>query len=242
MTPSSTEPAPGLGNLSPIVETIHQAMEARTAARDQALAQARMLTRSAAHAIRAIHRLDEAAARENLAECRRLVDTLQESLAPYPELFHAGYTQDAIKEFAEAHLTVAMILNQPLPSPQDLGVECAAWLNGLAEASGELRRRALDIIRNGYDHEADRLLACMDDIYDTLVTMDYPDAVTNGLRRQTDIARSLLERTRGDLTISAREEQLEQRMRRLANLLEGNLNEADPPPQDLTNEEPPDQG
>lgn len=115
---------------------------------------------------------------------------------------------------------MAIILDLPLPGPSELGVESATWLNGLAEAAGELRRRCLDIIRLGYDREADRLLACMDDIYDTLVTMDYPDAVTNGLRRQTDITRSLLERTRGDLTISAREQQLEQRMQQLARKLD----------------------
>lgn len=209
--------------LTEISERIHQAMEARTKARDGALAQARALTRFAAHAIRAIHRAEEPSARENLAECQKLVDSLKSSLADFPELFYAGYTQDAIKEFAEAHLTVAMILDQPLPSPEELGVEYATWLNGLAEAAGELRRRCLDVLRSGYQPEADRLLACMDEIYETLVTMDYPDAVTNGLRRQTDITRSLLERTRGDLTISAREDHLEDQMRRLSQHLERSI-------------------
>jgi translin len=209
-----------MDNLPEIVERIHQALEARTRARDQALAQARALTRFSAHAIRAIHRGEHAAALENLAEGRKIFNSLRESLAPFPELFYAGYTQDAIKELAEANLTVALVENQPLPTPEELEVEYATYLNGLAEAAGELRRRCLDIIRAGYNPEADRLLACMDEIYETLVTMDYPDAVTNGLRRQTDVARSLLERTRGDLTISVREQQLERRMRELSEKLE----------------------
>jgi translin len=203
-------------NLVEITERIHQSLEARTRARDQALAQARMLTRFSAHAVRAIHRDEHDGAVQNLSEARKIVESLQKDLAVYPELFYAGYTQDAIKEFAEASITVALIENQPLPTPEELSVEYATYLNGLAEAAGELRRRCLDIIRRGYDEEAGRLLSCMDDIYETLVTMDYPDAVTNGLRRQTDVTRSLLERTRGDLTISLREEHLENMMQELA--------------------------
>ena len=141
---------------------------------------------------------------------------IRADLGPFPDLYHAGYTQDALKEFAEANITYALVGNEPLPEPEALGVEYAAYLNGLGEAAGELRRRCLDILRQGYSQDAERLLTCMDDIYDTLVTMDYPDAVTNGLRRQTDVARSLLERTRGDLTISLREQHLELSMARLS--------------------------
>ena len=198
-----------LDRLPEITERIHQSMEARTHARDQALGQARVLTRHAAHAIRAIHREEREAAHEQLAEARKIAEALKSDLANFPELFYAGYTQDAIKEYAEASITCALIENEDLPLPEDLGVEYATYLNGLAEAAGELRRRCLDILRQGYSGEAERLLACMDDIFGTLVTMDYPDAVTNGLRRQTDVARSLLERTRGDLTISMREQHLE---------------------------------
>jgi translin len=212
-------------NLAEITERIHQSMDLRTKMRDQALAQARMLTRFSAHAVRAIHRSEHEAAYENLAEARKLVKSLQHDLSAFPELFFAGYTQDAIKEFAEASITVALIENRPLPAPEELDVEYATYLNGLAEAAGELRRRCLDIIRQGYDAEAGRLLECMDDIYDTLVTMDYPDAVTNGLRRQTDITRSLLERTRGDLTISLREQHLEQVMTTLSAKLKPHAND-----------------
>ncbi len=202
-------------NLPVIAEKIHQALEARTQARDRALANARQVTRHSAQAIRAIHREEHDAAYEQLTGARDLVRVMQAELAVFPELYYAGYTQDAIKEFVEASITCALIENQSLPSPEELNVEFATYLNGLAEAAGELRRRCLDILRQGYSDEAERLLSCMDDIYATLVTMDYPDAVTNGLRRQTDIIRGVVERTRGDLTISLREQHLEQVMLRL---------------------------
>jgi translin len=198
-----------MDNLPEIAERIHQALEARTRVRDQALAQARKLTRHSANAVRAIHRDEIETADQNLSEGRAIFQSLRADLADFPELYFAGYTQDAIKELAEASITCALIRNLPLPSPEELEVEYATYLNGLAEAAGEMRRRCLDILRQGYSQEAERLLGLMDDIYETLVTMDYPDAVTNGLRRQTDVTRSLLERTRGDLTISLREQHLE---------------------------------
>lgn len=199
-------------NLPIIAERIHQALEARTQARDRALAQARQLTRHSAQAIRAIHRGDHDAAYEQLTLARDLASGLQKDLHDFPDLYYAGYSQDAIKEFVEASITCALIENEALPSPEELNVEYATYMNGLAETVGELRRRCLDILRQGYSDEAERLLNTMDDIYTTLVTMDYPDAVTNGLRRQTDLVRGILERTRGDLTISLREQHLEQVM------------------------------
>jgi translin len=210
-------------NLPVIAEKIHQAFEARTQARDRALADARQVTRHSAQAIRAIHREEHDNAYEQIAQARELVRSMQSDLSGLPELYYAGYTQDAIKEFVEANITCALIENQPLPSPEELNVEYATYINGLAEAAGELRRRCLDILRQGYSHEAERLLSCMDDIYATLVTMDYPDAVTNGLRRQTDLIRGIVERTRGDLTISLREQHLEQGMQALM----ARLDEAD---------------
>jgi translin len=199
-------------NLDEIAEQAHQSFEARTQARDKALLQARQLTRHSANAIRAIHRSDLQEAEAQLKNAGEIVSGLKSDLNIYPDLFYAGYTQDAIKEFAEANITVALVRNEHLPSPEELKVEYATYLNGLAEAAGELRRRCLDILRQGYSQEAERLLSCMDDIYGVLVTMDYPDAVTSGLRRQTDLVRGVTERTRGDLTLSIREEQLKQTM------------------------------
>ncbi len=158
---------------------------------------------------------------EHLAEARTLADSLKGGLAGYPDLFYAGYTQDALKEFVEANVTCALIQNRPLLTPEELGVAGFTYLNGLAEVVGELRRRTLDILRHGYSQEAERLLAIMDDIYSVLVTMDYPDAITNGLRRQTDLARSIIEKTRGDVTFSLRGEHLEQAIGRLSAQLNG---------------------
>jgi translin len=206
-------------NLDEITERIRLAFDARTAARDQALAQSRSLTRFCSNAIRAVHREETAVAEENLSEARALVEAIQSGLALYPDLYHAGYTQDALKEYAEARVVYALILGNGLPEPEELGLEYATYLKGLAESAGELRRRCLDILRHGYSDEAERLLSHMDDIYSVLVTMDYPDAITGGLRRLTDIVRSINERTRGDMTLSLRQEHLEESLRRLQDKL-----------------------
>jgi len=202
--------------LESLAEEIRKTFETRTAARDNALAQARQLTRACSLAIRAAHRQEAEAMSAQLQEAARLADSLRQSLAAHPDLFYAGYTQDALKEFVEANVTCALIQNQPLQTPADLQVEPATYLNGLAEVVGELRRRALDILRHGYSPEAERLLTCMDDIYAVLVTMDYPDAITNGLRRQTDLARGIIEKTRGDMTFSLRGEYLTQAIDKLS--------------------------
>lgn len=191
-----------------IAESAHAVFEAETKARDDALAKARALTRSSANAIRAIHRGDADGAHRHLSEGRAVFSVLTEDLKEFPALYYAGYTQDAIKEFCEASLTTAFIEKRALPTPESLGVPVATYLRGLAETPGELRRRCMDILRMGYSDEAERLLSEMDDIYSILITMDYPDAVTNGLRRQTDLLRGIVERTRADLTLSLREEKL----------------------------------
>jgi translin len=207
-------------NLDPIADRIRKSFDARTSARDSALAQTRSLTRYCANAIRAVHRDENTLALENLSEARRLAEALRTQLSGYPDLYHAGYTQDALKEYSEANLAYALVNNLPLPTPEDLGLEHATYLQGMAEVPGELRRRILDILRHGYSAEAERLLACMDDIYAVLVTMDYPDAITGGLRRLTDIVRGINERTRGDVTISLRQEMLEQSLERLEKKLD----------------------
>lgn len=202
--------------LEQIADEIRQDFDTRTAARDKALARARQLTRASSLAIRAVHRDDIETMNEHLAEAHRLSRTLTTDLIDHPDLFFAGYTQDALKEYAEANITCALIQNKALHTPEDLGVGNATYLNGLAEVVGELRRRILDILRHGYSEEAERLLGFMDEIYSVLVTMDYPDAITSGLRRQTDIARSIIEKTRGDITFSLRGEHLEQAIERLS--------------------------
>jgi len=207
--------------LESIAENIRREFDRRTSSRDSALGQARQLTRACSLAIRAVHRDDAASMEEQLAEARRLAQALRTGLEGHTDLYYAGYTQDALKEFVEANVTCALIQNRPLPAPDELGVTGFTYLNGLAEVVGELRRKALDILRHGYSQEAERLLTIMDDIYSVLVTMDYPDAITNGLRRQTDLARGIIEKTRGDMTFSLRGEHLERAMARLSSQLNG---------------------
>jgi translin len=211
--------------LEHIADNIRHNFDIRTAARDKALAQARQLTRACSLAIRAVHRDDANEMNERLAEAHKLAEALTTDLQDHPDLFFAGYTQDALKEYVEANVTCALIQNQPLLTPEELGVVNATYLNGLAEVVGELRRRILDILRHGYSEEAERLLGYMDEIYSVLVTIDYPDAITNGLRRQTDIARSIIEKTRGDITFSLRGEHLEQAIGRLSAQLNGKQTE-----------------
>ena len=206
--------------ISEIADTAHNVFEARTLARDNALTKARSLTRHSANTIRAIHRSETAEAHAQLSEGRKLFEELRESLQIYPDLYYAGYTQDAIKELCEATLTCAFIEGDPIPTPEELGVPTATYLRGMAETPGELRRRCMDILRMGYSDEAERLLGLMDDIYSILITMDYPDAVTNGLRRQTDLLRGIVERTRADLTLSLREEQLKNSLEKAIQLME----------------------
>ncbi len=203
-----TSSTSNIDNLKEITEGLRAGFEARTIARDHALVQARSLTRLSAHTIRAIHREEFAKARENLTEMRQVVVDVKEYLAPFPELYFSGYTQDAIKEYVEAHLTLALVMGEPFPSPQELNAESAAYTKGMAEAATELRRRALDVLRKGYSEQVELMLQQMDEIYTELVTFDFPDAVTYGLRRQTDIVRSVLERTRGDITMSMRQHHL----------------------------------
>jgi translin len=201
--------------LEEITRRTHQAFDERTQARDKVLAQTRLLTRFCAHAIRAAHRQEPEQVSENLDQARQLVEAFQPFREQYPDIYFAGYTQDALKEYAEANLVNALINHLPLPAPEELRVEHATYLQGLAEAVGELRRRCLDLLLHQQSGEAEQLLSAMDDIYDVLVTMDYPDAITGGLRRLTDIARSIIERTRGDLTLSLRQEILAQKMQHL---------------------------
>ena len=211
--------------LEEIADRIRQKFDVRTALRDKALAQARQLTRACSLAIRAVHRDDKAAMDIQLAEAHNLAETLRDELKDHPELYYAGYTQDAMKEFVEANVTCALIQKHALQTPEELVVEESTYLNGLAEVVGELRRRTLDILRSGYSEEAERLLSHMDDIYSVMVTIDYPDAITNGLRRQTDLARGIIEKTRGDVTFSLRGEQLTQAITKLTGQLNGGVTE-----------------
>ncbi len=193
------------GMLEEIAAQLHQDLEARNAAREETLQRSRLLIRHAAQTIQALHRGDFQRAHALLQEARTLAQELTQNLAPrFPDLYYAGYTQDALKEYVEANVVYHLFTEGTYPTPAELGVPSATYVRGLAEAVGELRRKCLDLLRHNNAPQAEQLLEHMDAIYSLLVTMDYPDALTGGLRRLTDLARSLIERTRGELTLSRR--------------------------------------
>lgn len=198
-----------LENIDEITETIRTSFEEIDAVRENAYKQSRDVTRLCATAIRAVHRSEWDKAQTLIEEAEALVAVMVAHTSQFPVIHYAGYTQDCLKEYAEAELTYAMIRNLPLKTPQELNVDEVAWINGLAEASTELRRRILDIIRHDHHEEAERLLEAMNEVYSILVTFDFRDAITGGLRRRTDTVRAVLERTRGDVTTSFRQTQLE---------------------------------
>ena len=181
-------------------------------AREQALRLARDMISNSANSIRATHRGDFDRARSLLDKVSALASEIEDALEAHPNLYYAGYVEDAQKEYTEASATLALVRGTRLPGPEDLGVGPAPYLNGLAETVGELRRFILDSLRRDDFNRCEELLDIMDEIYTALVTMDFPDAVTRGLRRSTDMVRGILERTRGDLTIALRQRRLEQKL------------------------------
>ena len=201
--------------LADVIGEITQQMEAISQLRDGTLSRSRSLIRDCAHCIRAMHRHELARAEEMLAAIRRDAQEMVEPLADFPDLYHTGYTQDALKELVEAHLLYAFITDGPLATPDELAVTGATYLKGLTEAATEMRRFALDLMRQDRVEEAAPFLTMMDEIYSLLVTVDFADAITGGLRRQTDVLRGVLERTRGDLTTAMRQETMRAALRRV---------------------------
>jgi translin len=195
-------------NLEAVADRIREDFEARNSIRDNALHRTRELIRLCGNAIRAGHRDEWDEARDLLRQADSLARRILQTLEPYPDLRYAGYTRDALKELVEAHVTLALVQGNPVPEPEDLHVTYASYLNGLCEAASELRRRALDEMRRGNLQEAERLLGIMDDVYDVVNGFDFPNAITGGLRHRVDQLRGVLERTRGDLTSSLRQERL----------------------------------
>lgn len=201
-------------NLIRVAEEIRTDLDEKNAARDKALITSREAIRFSANAIRAVHRGEFDQASDLLKEARlRILETVAE-LKQYLDIYYAGYVQDAQKEYVEAETVNAIIQGTSVPTHQELGVETAPYLNGLAEAASECRRDVLDLLRAGRIERAEEILKTMDDLYDILVTFDYPDAITGGLRRTLDQTRAVLERTRGDLTITVRQQELERVMNR----------------------------
>ena len=208
-------------DLDAIVEVVRDNLAAKNRARETALAACREALRHSANAIRAVHRVDFAGGEELIAQANALLKEAAEALKGHPDIFYAGFVHNAQKEFAEACLTLALVSGRELPTPESLGVEYPAYLNGMGEAVGEMRRHLLDSLRSGDVEHCEECLAAMDDIYGVLVTFDYPDAMTGGLRHTTDAVRGILERTRGDLTLAVRQRGLERKLGEFEERLKG---------------------
>jgi translin len=190
-------------DLSDLSRSIHERLDAKNAARERALPAARRSIRASANAIRAIHRLEIDTAKELIAQSRAALDEGLAAVEGHADIRFAGYLQDAQKEYAEANLTLALVTGTELPGPTELAVEDAAYLGGMSDAIGETRRRLLDLLRAGELERAEEMLEAMEEMFGVLVEMDYPDAITMNLRRATDVSRSLLEKSRGDLSVAA---------------------------------------
>ena len=190
-------------------DSTRQSLADTDRARERALRLSREMIRHSADSIRAIHRGEFDGASELIESASYLVQESRILLEEHPEVYFTGYVQDALKEYVEANAVLALIENRPLPTPEELQVGAAAYLGGLSDTVGELRRFILDRLRRDDFSRCEQTLEMMDEIYTILVTMDFPDAVTRGLRRSTDMVRGILERTRGDLTVALRQQRLE---------------------------------
>jgi translin len=203
-----------LTDLEALCARLRDEFDKKNAVRELCLARSREIVRSSANAIRHIHRGDPEGARALIAEARGAVEEVKRQAVGYSDVYVSGYVQDAQKEYVEAACTLALILEQPLPEPEDLGTEYPAYLNGLGECVGELRRHILDLIRKGEIREAESKLQVADDVFYALTTFDYPEPLTGGLRRTADGMRGILERTRGDVTNALRQLRLEEALTR----------------------------
>lgn len=201
-----------MNELEPIRRQAAESLDATYRAREEGLANSRKIIRLSANAIRALHRNETEAAADLMAQAGSLLAATTGVLADHQDILHAGFVLDAAKEYAEARLTAALGGGGPVPSPADLGVPVAAYLNGLGEAVGELRRRMLDLLRDGDLEAGEQTLGAMDAVVELLATLDYPDGMTGGLRRTTDVARALVERSRADLTTTIVQERLRARL------------------------------
>jgi translin len=205
-------------DLEELTDPLRRRLDELNLLRDRALNEGRQIIRFSANSIRAIHRRDFDEAKRLLDQAGSMLTALVADLEQSPNLRWAGYVQDAMKEYAEASILFAFIADRPLPAPEALGIDDAPYLNGLAEAASELRRSILDSLRSGDLERSERLLTAMDETYSLLITIDFPDGLTGGLRRTTDALRAVLERTRGDLTLTTIQNRLQKRIDRVLEL------------------------
>ena len=196
------------GDLEDLDEAVRGDLDSKFAARELAVTSCRKIIRSSANAIRALHRNEPERAGSLMDDAQRLIAEVRGPLEEHLDIYYAGFFYDAVKEYAEGELTAALLAGERLPLPSEIGVHSVPYLKGLGEAVGEQRRRMLDFLRAGRIEDAEATFVAMDAVLDLLTSLDYPDGMTAGLRRTTDVARSLIERSRSDLTTAVVQERL----------------------------------
>ena len=206
--PADPTPDPVDLNLEPLELAVRSELDGKMAARELALRNCRQIIQGSSKAIRALHRNEAETADALIADVKQLIAEAEAPLTEHRDIYYAGFFYDAVKEYAEAELTAALLRDEPLPLPADLGLHAVPYLKGLGEAVGEMRRRLLDQLRAGELTEGEATFKRMEAIQDLLQSLDYPDGMTAGLRRTTDVARSLIERSRADITTTIVQERL----------------------------------
>ena len=200
-------------SLEELAEEISASFEAKDRAREEALALTRVVVRRSGAAIRSVHRGEIEKACDLIRQAGVALAEILDLLEEHPDVRYSGLVDGAEQEYAEARIVYSLITEGTIPHPREVGVEMTSYLAGLGDAVGELRRHILDLIRLGRPEEGEVHLAAMEEIYHLLMSFDYPDAVTKGMRRKGDVARSLLDRTRGDLTNAIGQRRLEVQLR-----------------------------
>ncbi|MCD1295515.1 haloacid dehalogenase [Methanocella sp. CWC-04] len=208
-----------MSDMKDICDKIREKFDAMDDAREESLASSRKITRYSGDAIKAIHREEWGNAEEMIEETRKLIKEVNETLEGFPEIYYSGYVGNAQTEFAEVCILYAVLKGENVPGPNELNVDNAAYLNGIGDATGELRRHILDLIRKDRPEEGEKYLEVMDEFFTEMMSFDYPDAITRGLRKKTDVARSIIERTRGDLTNALQIKNLHESMERFGEKL-----------------------
>lgn len=169
--------------------------------REDILKISREIVRHCSIAIKSIHRKEFDVYRDKIKEIKSNHENLLTFVKKHPMLF-SGYIKTPEQEYMEAVCLYAIINDQELPSPTDYNVDSVNYLLGLADVIGELRRHILDKIRRDEIDDLEKVLDTMSEIYSHLFAIDYPKGITQDLRRKTDVARGIIEKTRGDISLS----------------------------------------
>lgn len=197
-------------NLDKIVDKIEKSIDNKDKTREQALKSSRDIIIGCRKAIQCLHQNNKKDAKKHIKNSSEKLMQLQDLTKDYSDLYHAGFVENAAQEYVEAHCLYNIMHGKDLPDPDEIQTTYSAYLLGLCDVVGELRRNALDFIRKGDDSKANECLDMMEKIYGAIIRFDYPSALVP-IRRKQDIARGLIERTRGELAIASCERRIEYR-------------------------------